>query len=283
METIEKSKTKVEPKVDGRKEDRPPEFEGTDEIVIRAKHRDQLPVTLRPCFDSTGRVYTGQGPTGHYETLSEEDKRSMNFVITPETTVVLTPDKVINWQNPVDRANWKWVRRHPYLALTREKADSSRDAVFYVDNPVAEASRRVIASKVRDKARYIIQYEANRDVLVRACKVLGHMGADTLLDSQLQDHLLQQADIPGMAQMVLDAVSAQESELVKAKILLSELQKYRLVQRGDGGLFRFGGEKGAPLGHTEDTILSFMMNEKNHDTVLMMKNALAERKHIPVE
>lgn len=280
METIEKSKTKA---VERKEDARPPEFEGTDEILIQAKFRDQLPVILRPCFDSTGRVYTGQGPTGHYETLSEEDKRSMNYVITPETTVVLTHDKVISWLNPIDRANWKWVRRHPYLALTKEKADSSRDAVFFVHNPVAEASRRVVASKVRDKARYIIQYEANRDVLVRACKVLGHLGADTLLDSQLQDYLLQQADAPGMAQMVLDAVSREESELVKAKILLSELQKYRLVQRGDAGLFRFGGEKGAPLGHTEDMILSFMMDEKNHDTVLVMKNALAERKHIPVE
>lgn len=276
METLEQSKTKAGEK-------RPPEFEGTDEIVIMAKHRDQLPVTLRPCFDSTGRVYTGQGPTGHYETLSEQDKREMNYVITPETTVILTDAKVINWNNPVDRANWKWVRRHPYLALTRDKADSSRDAVFYVHNPVAEASRRVTASKVKDKARYTIQYEANRDVLVRACKVLGHLGADSLIDSQLQDYLLQQADVPGMAQMVLDAVSPNETELVKAKILLSEMQKYRLIQRGDAGLFRFGGEKGAPLGHTEESVLNFMLDEKNHDTVLIMKNALAERKHIPVE
>lgn len=284
METLEKEKAVAKKAESPTKDGAPrfPEFEGTDTIVLLAKHGDQLPTVLRPCQDKTGRVFTGQGPTGHWETMSEEDKRQ-SYVITPETSVVLTNERVIDWNNPVDRANWVWMRRHPYIAMSKEQMRSSRDAVFYVQNQVAEATARVQASKIRDKARYVVQYDSNRDSLLRAAKVLGHIGADSLTDTMLQDYLLQQADFPGMAQMVLEAVTTENSELVNSKVLFTELQKYRLVQRGDAGLFRFGGEKGAPLGHTEETVLEFMMDVKNADTVLMMKNALAQRKQQPIQ
>jgi hypothetical protein len=57
-----------------------------------------------------------------------------------------------------------------------------------------------------------------------------------------------------------------------------ELMKRRIVQRGDAGLFRFGGEKGVPLGHTEELVLDFLLDEKNSDTISMMKTSLIETK-----
>jgi hypothetical protein len=258
-----------------------PELEGATEFVIRARYNDQLPVTARPCFDKSGRIFTGQGPTGHYETLSEEEKRNMNYVVTPDTSVVLTDGKVFYLTNPIDVINWRWLRRHPYIAFTKEQMFTSRDASFYVFNHIIEAERRVRSSKERDKARYLIQYELNRDQLINAAKILGNAGAETMNDTQLQDFLLQLTET--QEKLVLNAINPTNKAYAKAKILLNDLIRYRIVQRGDGSLFRFGGEKGAPLGHTEDTVIDFMLDDKNQDTVLMMKTALVEKKQTSVE
>jgi len=249
-------------------------------IVLRAlKTKTQQGLKARPCEDYTGHVYTGQGPTGHYETLSEELKKELSYIITPRTEVVLSDGKVFDLDNnPIDVANWKWLRRHPYIAMSKRQCEASRDARFYVDDPKQEAERRVVTSRAKDKARYIIQYTASRDQLVKAAFLLGNLGADQMELSVLQDTLLQHADT--MAAITLDALEPSNAERTNAKLLLVDLIKRRLVQRGDGGFFRFGGASGMSLGHTEEVVIDFMLDDKNAEAVQMMESALIQAKHL---
>lgn len=205
----------------------------------------------------------------------------MSYIVTPETVVTLSDGKIFDLNDPIDKINWAWVRRHPYLSVDENEGKKSRDARFYVDNPVAKAEKRVKSAKIKDKVRYEIQYNMDRNKLLRAAKLLGDLGADAKSDLALQDSLLMLADVN--PEMVDGAVFIKDTNMANAKMLFVEMMKYKLIQRGDGGVFRYGGEKGAPLGHTEELVIGFMLDEKNVDTLQMMKNSLAERKQVPVK
>lgn len=249
-------------------------------IVIRAKNtKTQLPLKCRPCEDATGKIFTGQGPTGHYETISEELRQSLSYLITPDSEIVLSDGKTVDLdRDPIDRANWIWLRKHPYLTLDKKSCLASRDARFYIEDPVQEAERRVISARSKDKARYIIQYDSSRDTLVKSASLLGNLGADSMTTGVLQDYLLQQADV--IPDMVLEAIAPSNIERTNVKLMYVDLFKRRLIQRGNAGQFRFGGENGIPLGHTEDLVVDFMLDSKNAEAVTMMESALIQSKHI---
>lgn len=248
-------------------------------IVIRAKNpKTQMNLKIRPCEDMTGRVYTGQGPTGHYETISETQRSEFSYLITPDTEIVLSDGKLVDLQdNPIDKANWKWMRKHPYLTMDKKSCMASRDARFYIEDPIQEAERRVTSSRVRDKVRYMIQYDSSRDKLIKAASLLGNLGADAMELGVLQDYLLQQADL--IPDLVLDSLEPGNVERTNVRLKLVELTKRRLIQRGNAGQFRFGGENGIPLGHTDELVIEFMLDDKNIEAVQMMDSALAQSKH----
>lgn len=248
-------------------------------LLIKALNtKDQLPCKARPCEDATGRIFTGQGPTGHYETLSNEDKERLSFIITPDSEITLSNDKVIDLdKNPIDQVNWVWLRKHPYLALSKEKAARSRDARFYIEDAVAEAANRVSSAKVRDRIRYQIQETLSKEDLIKTASLLGNLGADGMSVTALQDYLLLLAD--SSPDLVAKAINPGNPEETNAKLLLMELTKYKLIQRGDGGQFRFGGDKGMILGHTPELVVSWLMDGKNSETVQMMRNNLTEKTH----
>src|SRR5262245_57403349 len=64
-----------------------PDDEGV--IVFRGKKKTQMPCKVSPCQDSTGKHYTGQGETGYYEDLTEEDKRKLAYVVYPNKHIVI--------------------------------------------------------------------------------------------------------------------------------------------------------------------------------------------------
>jgi len=80
-------------------------------VSKRMRHIIQPPVDKR-----TGKVYTGQ------PVFSEEEKRFVVHVVTPETTRVLQGRVVFDLSNPVDAIDWQWVQKHPYVNPESETA-----------------------------------------------------------------------------------------------------------------------------------------------------------------
>lgn len=247
-----------------------------DLIVFRAfDTKKQQPATLRPLQDKSGRLYTGQGSTGYYELLTEAEKKALPFVVDPFTKVIITDGFVMDPKNnPVDAINWKWVQKHPYVVLNKEKKSSSRDAVFYVQNLKKEAEQRVTSTKLRDKARYLVQFDLSVEKLRYTAKVLGHANPESFGEDEIRDYLLQFCETAPEA--VISASSMEDSAKSEAIILFNDLKKWRLISKHRGG-WRFGGEDGPFVGVNDEKVIEFLQNPEKQDTVAAMKAELDVR------
>lgn len=252
-------------------------MEQAETIVIRAYNsRNALPVKVRPLQDRTGKLYTGQGKDGYYETLSMEEKQKLNYIITPDTTVVLQDGKEFKMNDPIDAANIKWVMRHAYIAKDFASGKSSRDAIFYIQDRKAEAKQRVTSAKIKDKARYIVQFNLSLDELKQVAKALGNLSSDTFTELELQDWLLNLCEtVPDAVLFHADKQNAKDTD---ATILFNELERWRIIVKQRGGVYRFGGPDGLYLGHTQEQVIEYLRKPENLETVAAIETELKAKK-----
>ncbi len=250
----------------------------TEMVVFRAyDNKHQQLVKISPCQDAeTGKIFTGQGRDGFYESLSDEDKRYVPFVVEPTTVVTITDGKVLRPTNKVDVENWRWIQLHPYIALRKEAGSSSRSAVYYVENRRAEAEKRVASSKNKDKARYLIQFELSFDKQVRVAKAIGHPAPGSFSPAELQDYLLTQAET--VASAIIDAADPKKSEQTGTLITFHDLVKWKVIEKHKGGVYKFGGADGTFVGHNELKVTEFLKDTKHVEIVAAMLSILEEKK-----
>lgn len=248
-----------------------------EQIVVRAYDpKRAVPMKIRPMQDRTGRLWTGQGVNGYYDTLSHEEKLKMSYIITPDTAVVLTDGKVFKSSDPIDKANMAWVLRHPYVAKNFEAGKSSRDAVFYIEDKVAEAEKRVNKSKTKDKARYVVQYELSLDKLRHVAKALGNLAAGSFTELEVKDWILNLCEVaPDSVLYHTDEKNAHETDAV---IQFHEFTKWQIIQKFRGGVYRIGTEDGVYVGHTQEQVVEFLRKEENKETVAALEAELKAKK-----
>jgi hypothetical protein len=253
----------------------------TDEItetgiitICAYKPKTQLPVVCRPMMDKSGKLFTGQGQFGYYELLTEEEKRKLPFIFDYETSIVLEDGKTFNMNDPYDRGVWKWLRKHPYLALDRAAGEGNRDAVFYMANAVKEAKERVDKTARIDEARPAVRKLSHNDQ-IRVAKALGLDGALGFTPDQILDWLLNKASSD--PETVLATIDPGNKVRVNAKVALKDFIKYGVIARMKDGAFYFGGEEGVNLGHTEEMVVDYMIDPANSERVKGMKTMFVER------
>lgn len=253
-------------------------IELTEIVVFRAgDNKHQQPVKVSPCEDSaTGRIFTGQGRDGYYDSLSEEDKRYLSYIVESSLVVTITDGKVLRPTSNADRENWRWIQLHPYISLTKAAMSSSRSAVYYIENRKAEAEKRVQSAKAKDKARYLIQFELSFDKQVRVAKAIGHPAPGSFSPAELQDYLLNQTET--MAAAIIDACDPKKSEQTGTLITFHDLVKWRIIEKFRGGTFKFGGEKGTFVGHNEFKVTEFLKDPRHTEIVAAMLALLEEKK-----
>ena len=245
------------------------------QIVFRAYNtKRQMPVKLSPLEDKSGKLYTGQGEHGYFNLLSDEEKKKLPVIIDHSTVVMITDGKVLDLRDPIDAANWKWIQKHPYVALDKAEGLKSRDAVYYVDNPKKEAESRVTRDKRITMAKAKV-YAASNARKTALAKALGNPGADSLGVELVEDWLSRFAEKnPDTITTLLDSKNQAE---VNARILFQELRQYNLVTI-HAGTWRFGGKDGVPLGHSESLVIEYLLDKKNEEQVFIMSKQLDEKK-----
>lgn len=257
METLAPSKTET--------------FKG--KITFAAFHpRTQLPVTCRPGMDKSGKIYTGQGKSGYWESLTKDEKDKIDFLVTPTTSYTLEDGKVLDLENPYDAVTWKWLQRHPYLTLERSKRN--KDNVFFVVNPQKEAQMYLDTTAKVDEARPAVRKLSSADQ-ARVASALGLHAAETFPPEQLLQWMLQKANTDPQA--VLDAINPENRGKVNAKNFLTKAVMFGVIERLKDGLFYFGGEKGINIGHSEDMVIDYLLNPENKDRVRGMQSMLMEK------
>lgn len=253
-----------------------------DNVVFRAyRPKTQRPVKLSPLQDSTGKHYTGQGESGYFEDLTPEAKNKLAFVITPQTTVSISEGKVLSCKkNPTDAANWKWIQKHPYIALTKEAGYASRDAVYYVYNEVAVAEENLKRGENIDKARYKIRFETSQARQVQIAEALGFPSPQAANPSVVTEWLLENSAqfAPTILKLLGDDEDAKLTQ--KAMALFHLLDRYKIIQVYRGGMWRWSGENGLVIGATKERAIEFLANPENADTVVALEAELAEKKLI---
>lgn len=241
--------------------------------------KTQLPVTLRPCNDKTGRLYTGQGQHEHFENLTEEEKKNLVVIIDHHTTVVIEDGLVIDLDNPIDAANWKWIQRHSYICLDKaQKKSSSRDAVFYIVNAQKEARLYIDTTEKIDLARPAVRKLSLTDQ-AKVAQVLGLHASETFPPDQLLAWLLQECNTrPGA---VLDAINPDNARRVNAKIFFDNALRWGIIERGKDGNLYYGGEKGVVVGVNEDQAIDYLIAPENAERARAMKAAVAAKTKVP--
>jgi hypothetical protein len=225
--------------------------------------------------DRTGRLYTGQGENGYFETLTPEEKSKLAYIFDHNTSFVLEEGKVINLDDPYDRDTWKWLQLSPYLALDKAKGASNRDAAFYIVNVQKEANAYVDRTAKIDEARPAVRKLSQTDH-VRIAAALGLAGAETFTPEQLLMWLLRKCDSD--PEVVLSAINPQNSARVSATIFFKNAVKWGVIERsGKDGLFYFGGEQGVSIGHSDDMVVDYLLNPENAERARAMKVMLAEK------
>jgi len=251
------------------------------EIVFRAyRPATQQSCTCRPCKErKSNRLYTGQGQSGHYETLTTEEKAKLPFIIDASTVVVVTHGMKLNLDDPVDAANWKWLQRHPYIAIDKDKGIHITDTVFYVENVEKEAEERVSKDKKRTLAKGKV-YAASFDELIKVAKSLDHPSPESFTRPMLEDWMVDKCH--SMPAAVSDTFNPENSAIVNARIFFNELTRHAILTR-HGGIYRMNGEKGTVVGHSDEAVLEFILEEKNGETVKALRAMLIEKKPVPTE
>ena len=246
-----------------------------NQIVLRAYNSKRLtPVKLSPLEDRTGKLYTGQGKYGYFELISEEEKKKLPYIVTRETVVSIENGDVLNLDDPITAENWKWMQKHPYIALDQEDGLSSRDAVFYVDNPERKAEIHITRDKRVTMAKAKV-YAASLNKKIQLAHALGNPGAKAMSVSLLEEWLINKAEeTPDTIVKLLDKDA---SARLTAMTLFEDMKRYSMAIR-KAGTWRFGDDNGIPLGNDDEEVILFLLDEKNNEQVYLIQEQLKEKK-----
>ena len=244
----------------------------------------QLPIRVSPCPDTSGRHFTGQGKMGYYEELTPAEIKTIgeSRVITPTTTITLNPDDIWDLEsNSIQKANFEWVIRHPYVAIDRETLAKKPKARFFVMNEKRDSEVRLKTSELRDEMRYKVRKESE-DSISKISRVLGNPAFANQTKDQMLDYIFTRFDDGKdgvlnlkLTKRMLDKANKAE---YSARLLFQDLKQYGFVRRS-GSLWGYGSnldENPTPLGSNVEEVISFMLQPENGEMINMMRATLEE-------
>ena len=243
-------------------------------IVFRAFNtKKQQSVVVTPLNDMTGQLYTGQGSSGYFESLTPAEKNGLAIVFDNRSKYVVSSGKVLNIDSDNHHAAmWKWIKRHPYIAMNKES--KTPDSVFYVDNPQREAENFVSRDKRITKVKTAV-YNATTERKSTVARAMGLVGAEGLNDSQIEEWLIMKCEeIPDSVSKLIDPKNA---SVATAMVLVKEMLTYGIIRRFNT-VFKYGGSEGVTLGNDEDSVADWINDSNNEETILAMRLEVNEKK-----
>lgn len=252
-----------------------------DQIILRAYHPSKNPeVVVCPLPErGSGNTFTGQGKHGYYELMTPKEKEELGNqrLITPQTKIKITNDHPLDMRNPVDKANWEWMKKHPYIDV--ERLDTpSRDAVFYVHNKEAEAQKRVTRNKrIVSVMGQIYSMSSTEKKLLAESLYLGD--ASGFSDAEIEDYLeLQVKEKLSHVEKILVNKKENGNDELAAMKLYNEATNKGIIKKHRGGYIKYGGSDGLSLGRDQETCVQYLMDSQNEDTVVAIRGDLENLK-----
>jgi len=104
--------------------------------------------------------------------LSEDDKKKLDFWVDEKSKMVLKDGITFNLSNPIDKANWEWIRYCKQVAASVDDLLHSPEAMFYVHIEGREAKQKNSRSIAKFEAQKFVIDDAMENYASR-CLLLG--------------------------------------------------------------------------------------------------------------
>ena len=244
-----------------------------DVILLRAYDPSRNPQNyVCPVGDRQGNTITGQGEAGLFESLTEEEIRSLEKtgnLVTPRTRKKISNDTRILLNTPGGKALWGWLQHHPYLDKERmDETVKSNRSIYYVFDAQKEAEIHV--GKTRGKTILMGKiYElslTDKKVLYEALG-MGQAGilSVELLEQAFERKLNSDYDV---VKEVFDARDKGGKADTNARKLYEDAKNHRVIEKQSSGMFTYGGAEGVHLGRRKPDVVAFFLLPENGETVI---------------
>lgn len=228
-------------------------------ITLRAIFgKTQGPLKIRPVAErATGRIVTGQ------PYMSEDEKKRSVHPIDANTVETITDGKTYDLSDSVQKANWEWIKVHPYIAQDFETAQSSPQAMFYVEDLEADMDKK--SSKIDQ------MYEAMTLVreasAVKRSEIMRLLGQDArfFTDKQVMGYL--QDVCTNAPEKILRVFADKHYDL---RLLLFKLIDKKIVVHAKG-VYKY---EDVNLGISEEQAIIFLSSVENRQLVGLLSRAL---------
>lgn len=141
--------------------------------------------TVQPAYDPKTNWWAG------VPRLSEDDKKKLDFWVDKNTKLVLRDGITFNLNDPIEKANWEWVRYCKAVAASVDDLLNSPEAMFYVHIEDREAKQKNMRSHAKFEAQRFVMDDSIENYLSR-CLLLG-MDFENESPEVMKEFLLEKA------------------------------------------------------------------------------------------
>lgn len=228
-------------------------------MTLRAVYgKQQGSLFIQPVTDSrTGRLVG-------VKNLSEEEKRNATRVVEASTTRKIQDGVVVDLSNEIDSIDWNWIKHSPAIAMSFADAQSSPNALFYVEDLDAETEKKISKKDLVYKAMTHVK-ESSAHKKLQASRLLGQ-DATHFSPLQIDDFLTSIA-----FENPEKIIKVYEDKNSKTRLFYYQLLDSKLITKERGGIIKY---EEITLGINEEQALEWLKTPENRDIVQQLTQTL---------
>lgn len=217
-------------------------------------------ITLRAVFGKQqGKltVYPMQvGDTGKMvgvENLSEEEKRTVKRLVTPETSRIIEDGSTFDLSDETDKTDWEWIKVLPEIVESREKAHEEPRALFYIEDLDRDIQVRIKKADLIFQALKLVS-ESSDFKKNEICRL---MGQDTRYFRPIDvEEYLKERAMNNPAELI----QKYNDRYYKVRLFLYRLLDAKIIKKDGNNIYKYGE---IILGVNEDAALHWLSDSNN--------------------
>lgn len=206
--------------------------------------------TVQPAKDPVKNWFLG------IPRLSEDQKKTLEYFATPESKLVLTDGYKFDLNDPIQKANWDWVKHCACVCDSFDAAQRTPNAQFYVHIPGREARQSNDEATLRYRAVKHVMEDSPSHYENRALLLDRDMSGES--PDEVKQFLLETAE-----RTPRKIIAAYEAKDLGIKLLVIRAEQKGILVKKDG-VVTFGPHI---LGVSIDSAIAFLRSPE-HKTIL---------------
>jgi hypothetical protein len=202
--------------------------------------------TVQPAKDPTKNWFHG------IPRLSEDEKKSLEYWTEPSSQLTLVDNYEFDLNDPIQKANWEWVKHLPCVAWSFEEAQKTPSAQFYVYIAGREARDANKGSDLKYKAVKYIMEDSPVNYENRALILGNDLSGES--PEEIKKILIETAE-----RQPLRIIAAYEAKNLSIKLLYLRAKQKGVIKMQEG-MILFGSNV---MGVNEEGCLAFLQSSEH--------------------